>query len=314
MSEKIPEAPDLRSFQRRLILRGTLKLRSGLRIGAGREPLLEVSELPVVKTADGYPYIPGASFKGAWRAATEALLRGLPDATFRNLACLSVPRDEKTVPPTICLTTTAVGQLKTTRPEAWPSILGERATLVQDKTLDEALRLLSCRTCRLFGAPWLAGKVLIKDLTLAPTWEELVQLQVRDGVAIDRDKGSAADKQKFAYEVVPADTPFDVEIVVGNASDAELGLAWLGLQAFQQGRIPLGGAVSRGLGWCSLKIDWEHSQWLTPENLLESLFSSEPDQLTGALNQRRGPKQAERWWHTFLQEIGMEKAKGGDDA
>jgi len=311
MSEGNGRVPDMRSFQRRLILRGRLTLRTGLRVGAGRDPLLEVSELPVMKTADGRPYIPGASFKGAWRAATEALLRGLPDHRAKNLACLSVPRDEETIPPPVCLTTAAVNRLKTTPPEAWAEILNGRASQVKGKSLDEALRILSCRTCRVFGAPWMAGKVLVKDLTLAPGWEGLVEPQVRDGVAIDRDKGSAADKRKFAYEVVPADTPFEVEIVVENPSDAELGLAWLGLRAFQQGRIPLGGARSRGLGWCTLEIDWGRSQWLTPENLLASLFPEDPDQPVGVLEEESGSEQVERWWRTFLQEIGVE---GGADA
>ena len=317
MSEGNGRVHDMRSFQRRLVLCGRLTLHTGLRVGAGRDPLLEVSEMPVMKTADGRPYIPGASLKGAWRAATEAVLRGLPDHRAKNLACLSVPRPEK--PSGICLCQAQVTQLKVAPPERWEELLDGRfaevekhiAGLSPEKARDEALRLLSCRTCRVFGAPWLAGKVLVKDLTLAPGWEGLVEPQVRDGVAIDRDKGSAADKRKFAYEVVPADTPFEVEIVVQNPSDAELGLAWVGLRAFQQGRIPLGGARSRGLGWCSLKIDWGRSQWLTPENLLASLFPEDPDQLVGTLEEESGSELVERWWRAFLQEIGMQ---GGADA
>ncbi len=41
MSEGTGQNPDMRSFQRRLILRGTLTLRTGLRVGAVRDPLLE---------------------------------------------------------------------------------------------------------------------------------------------------------------------------------------------------------------------------------------------------------------------------------
>ena len=318
MSEKISQVLDMRSFQRRLTLRGALTLRTGLRVGAGRDPLLEVSELPVIKTADGQPYIPGASFKGAWRAATEALLRGLPDASDKNLACLSVPRPEE--PSAVCLSQAQVTQLKTTPQERWKEILDGRFAEVKahivglspEKALDTALRQLSCRVCRVFGAPWLAGKVLVRDLMLPPGWEDLVTPQVRDGVTIDRDKGSAADKRKFAYEVVPADTPFEVEIVVENAGDAELGLAWVGLRAFQQGRIPLGGARSRGLGWCALEIAWERSQWLTPDNLLASLFPEGLDEpVVGMLDEESGPRRVERWQRAFLQEIGEE---GGTDA
>ncbi|HIP96744.1 MAG TPA: CRISPR-associated RAMP protein [Anaerolineae bacterium] len=301
---------DMRAFHSRLILRGTLELRTGLRLGAGRDTQIEAAaDLPVVKMADGRPYIPGASFKGAWRAATEALLRGLPDHQAKNLACVSVPRDEETIPPLICLTAAAVGRLKTTPPEKWAEILDGRAAQVQDKSLDQALRALSCRTCRLFGAPWLAGKVLVKDLAVGAGWGELTRPAVRDGVAIDRDKGSAAPKKKYTYEVVPAGTPFAVEIVVENADAAELGLAWLGLLAFQQGQIPLGGARSRGLGWCVFQVNWPRSQWLTRDNLLESLFPDDPAALPGSLAED-GAAQAAGWLSTFLREIGLE---GGSD-
>jgi len=297
---------DMRAFHSRLILRGTLELRTGLRLGAGRDTQIEAAaDLPVVKTADGRPYIPGASFKGAWRAATEALMRGLPDHRQKNLACISVPRDEETIPPLICLTAAAVSRLKTTPPEKWTGILDGRAAQVQDKPLDEALRILSCRTCRLFGAPWLAGKVLVKDLLVGAGWGELTRPEVRDGVAIDRDKGSAAPKKKYTYEVVPLDIPFAVEIVVENADDAELGLAWLGLLAFQQGQIQLGGARSRGLGWCTLKVDWPHSQWLTRDNLLEGLFPDDPTALPGSLAED-GVARSAGWLSTFLHEIGLE--------
>lgn len=301
---------DMRAFHSRLVLRGTLELRTGLRLGAGRGTQIEAAaDLPVVKTVDGRPYIPGASFKGAWRAATEALLRGLPDHQAKNLACISVPRDEETVPPPLCLTATAVSRLKTTPPERWNEILDGRAAQVQDKPLDEALRMLSCRTCRLFGAPWLAGKVLVKDLAVGEGWGELTRPAVRDGVAIDRDKGSAAPKKKYTYEVVPEGTPFAVEIVVENADDAELGLAWLGLLAFQQEQIPLGGARSRGLGWCTLQVDWPRSQWLTRGDLLEGLFPDDPTALPGSLAED-GATKAAGWLKAFLHEIGLE---GGSD-
>jgi len=271
--------PDMRAFHSRLVLRGTLELRTSLRLGAGRDTQIEAAaDLPVVKTVDGRPYIPGASFKGAWRAATEALLRGLPDHREKNLACISVPRDEETVPPVVCLTAAAASRLKTTPAEKWAEILDGRAAQVKDKSLDEALRILSCRTCRLFGAPWLAGKVLIKDLLVGNGWGDLTRPAVRDGVAIDRDKRSAAPKRKYTYEIVPEGTPFEVEIAVENADDAELGLAWLGLLAFQQGQIPLGGARSRGLGWCEL-----------PGSLAED-----------------GATKAAEWLKAFLREIGLE--------
>ena len=297
--------PDMQAFHSRLALRGTLTLSTGLRVGAGRGSWLEGAELPVIKTADGRPYIPGTSFKGAWRATTEALLRGLPGAEDKNLACLSVPRDEKTVPPEVCLTSAAATQLKARPTEEWGEVLSDRLTVVSDLALDDALRALSCWTCRVFGAPWLAGKVLIRDLPLLSSLADTVEPQVRDGVAIDRDKGSASPKRKFAYQVVPAGTAFAFEVVIENASEAELGLAWLGLTGFQRGEIPLGGARSRGLGRCQLLIDWDRSQWLTQDNLLESLFPEDLSQLVGVLGSE-GSEVAQGWWQVFRSRAGLE--------
>jgi CRISPR-associated RAMP protein (TIGR02581 family) len=305
----------MRAFHRRLILRGTLKLNTGLRVGAGRDPAIETSELPVVKTEDGQPYVPGTSFKGAWRATTEKLLRGIQaEMGANNLACLSVPRQDRRPEEereTTCLYQAEVSWLKSTPFDRWHTHqrLGDRFAQVADLSLDEALRVLSCYTCRVFGAPWLSGKVLIKDLKLPLSWEGLVEASVRDGVAIDRDKGTAADNRKFAYEVVPPETPFEVEIVLENTSDAELGLAWLGLMGFQQGQIPLGGARSRGLGWCTLAIDWEQSRWLTRDHLVESVFPRDSQQPVGVLSPEEGSGETKRWSEAFLRKVGL----GGND-
>jgi CRISPR-associated protein Csm3 len=304
MSER--HLPDMSTFHSQLVLCGRLELKAGLRVGAGRDTQIEAAaDLPVVKTVDGKPYIPGASFKGAWRATTESLLRGLPDSESRNLACISVPRDEESVPPRVCLTTATVSCLKAASPAEWATILDGRAKSVDGKTLDEALRMLSCWTCRLFGAPWLAGKVLVKDLNVVSEWRNLTQPDVRDGVAIDRDKRSAVSKRKYTYETVPAGTSFGFETVIENASDAELGLAWLGLLTFQRGWTPLGGARSRGLGWCELEIDWTSSRWLNRENLIESLFPDDTASVPASLAET-GLESASGWLNAFLQETGLE--------
>jgi CRISPR-associated RAMP protein (TIGR02581 family) len=299
---------DMSAFHSRLVLRGTLKLRTGLRLGAGRDTQVEASSnLPVLKGADGRPYIPGASLKGAWRATTESLLRGLPGQD-RTLACVSVPRDEETVPPKVCLTTATVSRLKTAAPGDWSQVLGDRADQVAGMSLDEALRALSCWTCRVFGAPWLAGKAMVKDAFVRREWGDLAQPEVRDGVAIDRDKGSAASRRKYDYEVVPAGTPFELEILVENASAQEMGLAWLGLLAFQHGWIPLGGARSRGLGWCDLEVDWPGSQWLTRENLVQGLFPDDPCSPPGLL-EGIGAVKTKGWMNAFLREIGLQEGQ-----
>ena len=306
--------PDFRTFHSRLVIHGTITLRTGLRVGAGRDTEAQSgADVPVVKLADGSPYIPGSSFKGAWRAFTESLLRGIA-RPGQSLACISVPRDETTLQPDVCLTSAAVTRLKNSdpSPQAWSAAIGpKRAAEIEGLTsLDEVIRQLSCRTCQLFGAPWLAGKVWVKDLSLSADWRGLVRPAVRDGVAIDRDKGTAADKQKYTYEVVPEETPFDIEIIVQNGDDTELGLAWLGLMAFQRGMVSLGGARSRGLGWCELEINWEQTRLIEREMLVDELFPDEEGARPGGALGEQGSEKVAQWRGDFLQSIGWEGAYG----
>jgi CRISPR/Cas system CSM-associated protein Csm3 (group 7 of RAMP superfamily) len=78
------------------------------------------------------------------------------------------------------------------------------------------------------------------------------QFDVRNGVAIDRDKGTVAEGP-YDYEVVPAGTRFEVHIEAENLDEKQRGLLWLGLRALKEGRVALGGFTSRGLGWVRLE-------------------------------------------------------------
>ena len=51
-------------FQSRLSLKGKVETLTAIRIGAGRSTSPISSDLPVVRDAANYPYIPGSSFKG----------------------------------------------------------------------------------------------------------------------------------------------------------------------------------------------------------------------------------------------------------
>src|SRR5438477_13160132 len=69
--------PRFETLSRRVVLRGTVELASGLHIGSGRVAAVSESDNPVVKDFFGRPYVPGSSLKGTLRAAVEGLLRGL---------------------------------------------------------------------------------------------------------------------------------------------------------------------------------------------------------------------------------------------
>lgn len=216
-------------------------------------------------------YIPGSSFKGAWRAYTESILRTLQaQPGFRHdLACEPLAEEDR------CLTKERIQQIK--NPANPPA--ADSDPLRKQARIDAALRQASCRVCRVFGNGQLAAKVLIKDLTVKP--ETFYRTEVRDGVAIDRDSGRAKSGALYQFEAVPAGAHFRVEIVVENGSPAELGLVMLGIRAFERGDVLLGGAKSRGLGWCRLESDWGRSEYITAVNLLTYLLRPADAAATG---------------------------------
>jgi CRISPR/Cas system CSM-associated protein Csm3 (group 7 of RAMP superfamily) len=305
---------DFSTFSSRLHLKGNLVFQTGMRIGAEGSNAVDQPDLPVLRDALGRPYIPGSSFKGAFRSSLEAILRTLqehPNVQDRNLACLSVGKPGKRAQddpqPALCLTQDEVKQIKQARPDEWgrqvSGPLRDRLNSLDlsglgsdDACRDHALYSLSCRTCRLFGSPWSASKVLIRDMPLqdADSWP----VNIRDGVAIDRDAGRAADKMKYQFEALAPGAAFDFEMLIENASEADLGLLWMAIAAFERGEVPMGGARSRGLGWCALTLDWGSSKWVGAENLLDFLFTPDYHQDATVLSD----KPAE-WLASFQREI-----------
>jgi len=243
---------DFTTFRRRLRLKGKLVLETSLRLGAGRTDELSGAEIAVVKDELRRPYIPGSSFKGALRAHIERLVRAaLPG---RRGACNPVSEDER------CITREEMARWREeARQESTNT--GEPA----DAILHRRVLGQSCLVCRLFGSPWLAGKVQVRDLMLAnpERWLER-RYELRHGIGIDRDSETVGSGLLFSYEAVPAGTAFEWEIVVENPDIYEYrvdgserkapeeGMLLLALREMKEGRIRLGGARSRGLGWMRL--------------------------------------------------------------
>ena len=220
-------------FKSRYDLRAHVVTRTGLHIGAGGSLAVTGSDNPVVRDARGLPFIPGSSFKGALRSAIEAIVRGLSAGMGQE--------------PWTC------------DPLQSPCVTAED---MRDKNDAEISKLVeqgvpeggkACTVCRLFGSPWLASKVKVKDLYVVEDEVWPGRIEVRDGVAIDRDTETAATGRLYDYEVVPLETNFDLHIRIDNPSKAELGLLFLGLREFSNGGAALGGKVSRGLGAVQLK-------------------------------------------------------------
>ena len=214
-------------FQSRLNLKGKVETLTAIRIGAGRSTAAVGSDLPVVRDSANLPYIPGSSFKGVLRSYIESILRSLKDD--KRIVCNPTDNKEQ------CITAENMENLREKRDDQ----------LILDKT---------CWVCQLFGSLWYASKLQIRDLHVQrDLWFD--QYQQRDGVAIDRDTETAADGMLYDYEVVPAGVVFGFHAIVDNAEDWQLGMLYLGLSAFENGQLTIGGGSSRGLGAIALSLD-----------------------------------------------------------
>jgi len=52
------------------LFKGRLELKTALHIGGGRLNMMN-TDSPIVRTPEGFPFIPGSSFKGAFRSTVE---------------------------------------------------------------------------------------------------------------------------------------------------------------------------------------------------------------------------------------------------
>ena len=223
-------------FQSRLNLKGKVETKTAIRIGAGRSTSPVSSDLPVVRDSANRPYIPGSSFKGVLRSYVESILRSLADD--RHVVCNPTNNKEHCIPPN-----KMTNLREKRRQQDW-----------NDQQFSRKILNQTCWVCQLFGSLWYASKLQIRDLHVKPElWFE--QFEQRDGVAIDRDTETSADKQLYDYEVVPAGILFGFHAIVDNAEDWQLGMLSLGLTAFENGELTIGGGSSRGLGVIELSVD-----------------------------------------------------------
>lgn len=218
-------------FSERYVFTGTLALTSALHIGGGRTPMLS-TDAPIVRTATGQPFIPGSSFKGAFRSTVEKLAGSAPQsrtcAFTAGAGCPGPQGDEQR-------------RFNEQRRQAgW----------TEQQFVDQLEGTL-CDTCKLFGTPFMASKLLFSDLYLGDGVEATTQ--IRDGVGIDRDSERAVDGIKYDFEVVDPTAGFDLRLTLDDPTATDLALTCMGLAEFVAGYAGLGGKRSRGLGNCALR-------------------------------------------------------------
>lgn len=208
---------------------GLLLTETGLHIGAGRST--PTSDAGVIRDFREHPFIPGSSLKGALRSAVERRAEWLGLASCRleaDFPCLST--DE--------------------------TAYKHHRELPLAQRLQELDSSALCETCRLFGSRVIASKVQIDDLPLDRSFEAIAEqmVEVRDGVGIDRDSGTAVEGVKFDYEVVPSLTAFSFSMTAENLEPPQRALLAVGLLEMMEGGIPIGGKSTRGLGKCRLQL------------------------------------------------------------
>ena len=245
-------------FQSRLNLKGEIETLTAIRIGAGRSTSPVSTDLPVVRDASNYPYIPGSSFKGVLRSYVESVMRGFTDD--KGIVCNPTDENEQ------CITRTEMNDLRKAR-DAGRRKPAEREKWTEQEFSKKILRK-TCWVCQLFGSSWYASKLQIRDLHVQQKlWFD--QYQQRDGVAIDRDTETASEGKLYDYEVVPAGVQFDFHTIVDNADEWQLGMLYVGLSAFEKGELTIGGGSSRGLGQIALSLNSEC--YIDREHILQHL-------------------------------------------
>ena len=120
----------------------------------------------------------------------------------------------------------------------------------------EGLTKESSEFKRFFGGPEKADTVAASDpmsaLTVADAHCGQATTSIRDGVRVDKQSGSAADKAKFDVEIVERGTEFELNLeCVIREGDKNYNLTALFLAllyGFQEGDIRLGARTRRGYG------------------------------------------------------------------
>lgn len=220
---------------------GNLVLHGSLHIGSGGGD--DRTDATVVRDSRGYPYIPGSSLRGAFRAAIERLA------------------------PTLTRDTPARDMTTLEREMKQEGIEGKSEKAVQEILCGEGgLNTLE----RLFGTTYWASPLFIPDLPLIT--EGAVNGEIRHGVGIDRDTGAAKEQVKYDFEVLPRGTAFRFLMRCEMASRCEttdFTTAWenllaIGLRLLEKGEILLGGNQARGIG--QVRLEAITLYWLDMHN------------------------------------------------
>ena len=186
-------------------------------------------------------YLPGSSLKGAIRAHCERIVRTLGSERPNNSSIWTCNplRDKANNRPDLSCSKRLDDENKARKRAREAEFTGSE------------FHTLSCTVCRLFGNTVIASHARIADAY--PVNSKEIRREERNGVAIDRVYGSVA-VGPFNFEVLTAGE-FTTKITLKNFTTAQLALIALAIRDFDEQRVSIGFAKSRGLGQVSMKVN-----------------------------------------------------------
>lgn len=192
----------------------------------GEEAVVDMAFVRTQRRGQKEPYLPGASLKGAMRSYAERLARSLTLSGEAACNPFAEIRGEGEHP-------------------CWHKLGDPEAAGRQAAPAYMIYRQL-CTVCRLFGAPFLAGRLRVTDAYLmdAMTREGLPR---RDGVGINRQRGAAAEGAKYDFEYWDGGG-FQAQVQLQNFELWQVGLLAHVLHALQTEKALIGFGTRRGLG------------------------------------------------------------------
>ena len=237
-----------RTIRARWVIRGMLTLETAMHLG-GSEGTERV-DAPVLRDPrSGQPLLPGTTFAGAMRSALANRIQGY-------LAWS--PSDE----------TKSLRRKLPAEPAEVVLLFGG----VRGKDDGSQSPLI------VFDA---LGTLPRKPAIAAGKVQESVGVEIRDGVAISPATGTAEDRKKYDYEVLPAGTVFSVRVDLLVQDDTEekelLESLAAALDAFSQGENGFGAKRSRGLGRVSATWSAKRFALVTREGWMQWLKTTHDD-------------------------------------
>jgi CRISPR-associated protein Csm3 len=254
---------DFSKFENRYFVSGVFELEKPMHIGKGTSLDPVETDLPVIKNKEKKPFIPGSSIKGVLRSETERILRTL------EMQQKSI--NERKM---VCDSSNLCPNLSREEREELKEKCTKNGKLDEKKFAEKILERL-CIVCGLFGSTDSASHILIKDM---PLLSQNIKTEIRDGVAIDRDTGTAKDRHLYNFEIVPAESKFKFEAILENVEEWQIGLFGIILKLWERGEIAIGGKKTIGMGFGKLKnISIKE---VDAENLIEYIISGELQEKT----------------------------------